>query len=245
MGAATLKTASPPPRPTDAASRHPLADPPPKGEGGRRASDPRITAGIIALAAIALLIGGAFAGLLFEGAHDFSGAWAAFDPYLLRVVRFTLWQAVLSKLLSVGSALFVARALSRHPRFLGRAFILQLFAVPLALPAIVAALGILTLWPRRLFRWRVHHGRRWKLAGHLWPIRHSRRACLLQPALGDKALSRGAANDTSRPMAAGEPARHGARPAFRLIEWPTFGVRRCRASPGLSSCSASPPSPSC
>ncbi|RVD50234.1 thiamine/thiamine pyrophosphate ABC transporter permease ThiP, partial [Mesorhizobium sp. M7A.F.Ca.ET.027.03.2.1] len=66
----------------------------------RAASDPRVSAGIVALAAIALLIGGAFAGLLFEGAHDFSGAWAAFDPYLLRVIRFTLWQAALSTLLS-------------------------------------------------------------------------------------------------------------------------------------------------
>jgi thiamine transport system permease protein len=110
--------------------------------------DPRIAAGIVALAFIAILIGGAFAGLLGEGARDLSGAVAAFDPYLLRVARFTLWQAGLSTLLSVVPALFVARALSRHPRFFGRALILQLFAVPLALPAIVAALGILALYGR-------------------------------------------------------------------------------------------------
>ena len=114
----------------------------------RAASDPRITAGIVALAAIAVLIGGAFAGLIREGAHDLAGAASAFDLYLLRVVRFTLWQAVLSTLLSVVPALFVARALSRHPRFFGRGFILQLFTVPLALPAIVAALGILALYGR-------------------------------------------------------------------------------------------------
>jgi len=111
-------------------------------------SDPRIAAGIVALGAIALLIGGAFAGLILEGAHDLRGAASAFDLYLLRVVRFTLWQAVLSTLLSVVPALFVARALSRHPRFFGRGFILQLFTVPLALPAIVAALGILALYGR-------------------------------------------------------------------------------------------------
>ncbi|TIX35003.1 MAG: ABC transporter permease subunit, partial [Mesorhizobium sp.] len=50
--------------------------------------------------------------------------------------------------LSVAPALFVARALSRHPQFFGRGFILQLFAVPLALPAIVAALGVLALYGR-------------------------------------------------------------------------------------------------
>lgn len=113
-----------------------------------RAPPPRVAAGVAALAAIALLIGGAFAGLLAEGVRDLSGAIAAFDAYLLRLVWFTLWQAVLSTALSVAPAILVARALSRHPAFPGRAFILRLFALPLALPAIVAALGILALLGR-------------------------------------------------------------------------------------------------
>ncbi|PDP67938.1 thiamine/thiamine pyrophosphate ABC transporter permease ThiP, partial [Tannerella forsythia] len=95
-----------------------------------------------------LLIGGAFLGLVAEGAGNLSGAASAFDSYLFRVVRFTIWQALLSTLLSVVPALFVARALSRHPAFFGRGLILQLFAVPLALPAIVAALGVLALYGR-------------------------------------------------------------------------------------------------
>jgi len=111
-------------------------------------ADRRIFAGLIALAAIALLLGGAFAGLLVEAGRDWRGAVAAFDPYLLRVARFTLWQAALSTILSVGPALFVARALHRQTAMPGRAFVLSLFAVPLALPAIVAALGILALYGR-------------------------------------------------------------------------------------------------
>ena len=63
--------------------------------------DPRIAAGVFALAFVTVLIGGALGGLAAEGAGDVSGAIAAFDPYLLRVVRFTLWQAALSTLLSV------------------------------------------------------------------------------------------------------------------------------------------------
>ena len=114
----------------------------------RHSADPRIVAGIVALAAIALLIGGAFAGLLLEGLRDLSGAVAAFDSYLGRIVWFTLWQATLSTLLSIVPAIFVARALSRHPDFPGRAVILRLFALPLALPAIVVALGILALLGR-------------------------------------------------------------------------------------------------
>ena len=110
--------------------------------------DSRILAGVLTLAFVAVLIGGAFLGLIVEGAGNPAGTLSAFDPYLLRVARFTLWQAALSTLLSVVPALFVARALSRHPRFPGRALILQLFAVPLALPAIVAALGVLSLYGR-------------------------------------------------------------------------------------------------
>ena len=89
-----------------------------------RRTDLRIAAGIAALGFVGLLIGGAFAGLVAEGAGDLSGALAAFDPYLARVVRSTLWQAALSTLLSVAPALLVARALSRHPRFPGRSLIL-------------------------------------------------------------------------------------------------------------------------
>ena len=66
-----------------------------------RTLDPRIVPGVAALGFVTILIGGAIAGLAVEGAHDTAGAIAAFDPYLARVVRFTLWQAALSTLLSV------------------------------------------------------------------------------------------------------------------------------------------------
>lgn len=111
-------------------------------------ANPRVAAGIAALAAIGLLIGGAFVGMVWEAARDWSGAVSAFDGYMMRVARFTLWQAALSTVLSVVPALFVARALARHPRFFGRAMVLRLFGVPLALPALVAALGVLALYGR-------------------------------------------------------------------------------------------------
>ncbi|MDR7034038.1 thiamine/thiamine pyrophosphate ABC transporter permease [Mesorhizobium sp. BE184] len=119
-----------------------------RDEPVKAAPDTRITAGVLTLGLIAILVGGAFAGLIVEGAGNLAGAAAAFDGYLFRIARFTLWQAALSTLLSVAPALFVARALSRHPVFFGRTLILQLFALPLALPAIVAALGVLALYGR-------------------------------------------------------------------------------------------------
>lgn len=108
----------------------------------------RILPGALALGAIGLVMGGAAAGLIWEAGSDWSGAASALDGYLMRVVRFTLWQALLSTVLSVLPGIFVARALARLPAFPGRGAIVWLFGVPLALPAIVAALGVLALLGR-------------------------------------------------------------------------------------------------
>ncbi|MDO8354489.1 MAG: thiamine/thiamine pyrophosphate ABC transporter permease ThiP, partial [Aestuariivirga sp.] len=68
-----------------------------------------------------------------------------FDDYLPREVAFTLKQAFLSTLLSVVIALPVALALARR-QFFGREALLKIFSVPLALPAIVAILGIIGVY---------------------------------------------------------------------------------------------------
>src|ERR1043165_8793553 len=69
------------------------------------------------------------------------------DAYVLHILWFTLLQAGLSTLLSVGLALPVALALARVD-FLGRGVLLRLFALPLALPAIVVILGIVAVYGR-------------------------------------------------------------------------------------------------
>ena len=196
-----------------------------------RSTDPRVTAGIIALAAIALLIGGAFAGLILEGARDLSGAVSAFDPYLLRVARFTLWQAALSTLLSVVPALFVARALSRHPRFPGRGFILQLFAVPLALPAIVAALGILALYGRA----GSFAGVLGSVGGQSWPGIYGLSGILVAHVffnlpLGVRLFLEALGTVPADQWRLASQLGMGAAPAFRLIEWPILRA----ALPGVA-----------
>ncbi|ECI7686005.1 hypothetical protein E0668_24370, partial [Salmonella enterica subsp. enterica] len=67
----------------------------------RREGAAGLGAGLLALAAITLLVGGAFAGLALEAMRNPQGALDAFDGYLWRIARFTLWQALLSTLLSV------------------------------------------------------------------------------------------------------------------------------------------------
>lgn len=103
-------------------------------------------AGLAALAFLGLLAGGALAGLVSEALRTGSSATLAVDAYLWRAARFTLWQALMSTALSVMPAIIVARALFRLPDGAARRAILNLFAVPFALPAIVAALGVLTLY---------------------------------------------------------------------------------------------------
>ena len=73
----------------------------------------------------------------------------SFDAYIWRVTRFTLLQATLSTGLSVLFAIPVARALARQTRFPGRVWVIRLMALPLGLPALVAALGLIGIWGRQ------------------------------------------------------------------------------------------------
>ena len=105
------------------------------------------TAGGLALGGVLVFVGAATA-ILLGHAGGGSGA-PLFDAYIGRVAQFTLMQAVLSTVLSVALAIPVARALARQRDFSGRVWILRLSAVPLGLPALVAALGVIEIWGRQ------------------------------------------------------------------------------------------------
>ncbi|MEM9581292.1 MAG: thiamine/thiamine pyrophosphate ABC transporter permease ThiP [Pseudomonadota bacterium] len=62
-------------------------------------------------------------------------------------VRFTVWQAFLSALISILLAIPVARALARR-RFAGRSILVTLLGAPFILPVIVAVLGLLAVFGR-------------------------------------------------------------------------------------------------
>ncbi len=186
-------------------------------------SDRRVITGAGALALLAVVIGGAFAGLMVEGLRNPAGALAAFDPYLLRVIRFTLWQALLSTLLSVVPAIAVARALSRYPDFFGRRLILQLFAVPLALPAIVAALGLLALFGRAGF---LGPYLSW-LAGAPWPGIYGLSGILIAHVFFNLPLATRLfleALQTISPdqQRLGQQLGFNSLASFRIIEWPVL-----------------------
>lgn len=107
----------------------------------------RLGLGLAVLALLAGLIGGAFTALLaYAGAGSGIGALVQ-DAYLRGIVLFTLEQAALSTLLSLGFGLLFALALHRT-RFPGRALVVRLLVLTQALPVLVGALALLAVWGR-------------------------------------------------------------------------------------------------
>ncbi|MDZ7926353.1 MAG: thiamine/thiamine pyrophosphate ABC transporter permease ThiP [Agrobacterium sp.] len=106
-----------------------------------------IIGGTAAFAAVVLFMALAVAALLSFDAGTSAAGIA--DAYTLRILRFTLYQATLSTVLSIVLGLPVALALSRRQDFPGRIWIIRLMAVPMGLPVIVGAFGIITIWGRQ------------------------------------------------------------------------------------------------
>lgn len=101
-----------------------------------------IAAGLILLIALAAM------GALWRHApeSDWRSLWQ--DSYLWHVVRFTFWQALLSALISVIPAIWLARALYRR-HFPGRILLLRLCAMTLVLPVLVAVFGMLSVYGKQ------------------------------------------------------------------------------------------------
>ena len=103
----------------------------------------------VALFSMFVLAGGAIislAAFAFMGAAQGQEIFAFGDPYLWRVIRFTLWQALLSTVFSVVTAIPVVFLLNENRHFIGRGLLLRIFALPLVLPQIVAVLAIVSLY---------------------------------------------------------------------------------------------------
>ncbi|THV22245.1 thiamine/thiamine pyrophosphate ABC transporter permease [Peteryoungia ipomoeae] len=109
---------------------------------------PALAGGLVVLGLIAAFVGTALVSLV--AGQDGAGVLSVIaDPVNLALLRFTLWQAFLSTLLSVGCAVFVAIALARQPSFPGRRWLIRLMAVPMGLPALIGALGLLGIFGRQ------------------------------------------------------------------------------------------------
>ncbi len=102
--------------------------------------------GAAALAALALLVGGAIIGLLVVPDGRSGGPWI--DDYVLGVLRFTALQAFLSAAFSLALAVPAARAMARRQAFPGRTVLLRLLGLPMVVPTVVGVLGIVAIYGR-------------------------------------------------------------------------------------------------
>ena len=107
-----------------------------------------ITAGLV-LALLALIVLAPLAGLInLSGVPGYEPADLRFweSTYIRRVLLFSLWQALLSMLCSVLPAILVARAFASQTSFPLRGLLLRLFALPLVVPAVVAVMGVVSVY---------------------------------------------------------------------------------------------------
>lgn len=95
---------------------------------------------LIAATVVAGLVIGPVAAVLWRG-----GGFAVLSAADVSALRFTVWQAFWSALLSVALAIPVARALSRRT-FWGRTLLISVMGAPFILPVIVAILGLLAVF---------------------------------------------------------------------------------------------------
>lgn len=70
------------------------------------------------------------------------------EPWFWHVLRFSLWQALLSAVLSLTIALPVARALALDPHLRGRTWFLRLCLLCFVMPSLVLITGLVTLFGR-------------------------------------------------------------------------------------------------
>ena len=108
--------------------------------------------GAVTTLGILVVVGCAVGGLVVEAGRP--GLLAALlaelhKPVTGAIIRFTLWQAALSTLLSVALAVPLARALARRGRFFGRRLIIRLSSLSLIIPTLVAVLGIVAVHGRQ------------------------------------------------------------------------------------------------
>ncbi|MET0745653.1 MAG: thiamine/thiamine pyrophosphate ABC transporter permease ThiP, partial [Microvirga sp.] len=95
--------------------------------------------------AIAALVAGAFAALLWAGGD--TPTLLALGPYLARVLVFTTLQASLSALLSLALGGALALALARR-RFPGRSLVLAALGSTMVMPTIVVVFAVLSVYGR-------------------------------------------------------------------------------------------------
>ena len=168
------------------------------------------------LAAQTLVLGGILLGLVPLIWFALSrGGLAVFqlDAGIFDVLMFTLKQAFLSTLLSVVPGLFIARAMARRD-FWGHAWLLRIFAVPTALPAIVVVLALSQIYgsQQALGGWINFYGLGGILLAHVF----------FNLPLAVRLFYEASENISPENFRLGAQLSFSDLEVFRHVEWPVF-----------------------
>lgn len=95
--------------------------------------------------------------LLFSSMYLAEGADAlsSIDSRIIGLLKFTIYQATLSTILSIAVGLLLSWSLAHQPRFFGRSYLVALFSSSLVLPTLIVAFGLISVlgnngWLNRL-----------------------------------------------------------------------------------------------
>lgn len=106
---------------------------------------PTALVAVLLVAAVGL---GSLGALLMQAPKmDVSRLWQ--EPWLSAILRFTLLQASLSTLLSLGGGVLVAVVLARRPVFPGRSLLLRVMEMSLVIPSLLALFGLVAVHGRQ------------------------------------------------------------------------------------------------
>jgi thiamine transport system permease protein len=92
---------------------------------------------------VSLIAGPCVAVLVYS--HELPLKRILLDEYVIHILNFTFWQALISTVSVLIIGVPVARAFHRQPAFFGRSFLLRLFNISFILPAIVLVFGIASI----------------------------------------------------------------------------------------------------
>jgi len=182
-----------------------------------------IAAGAFLLGSIIVFCGVSIGALVLTVQSDQSSRSVLTDPYIWHIARFTLFQALLSTVLSLLGGILVATALHRQSEFFGRKLILRVILFPMRMPTLVVAFGLIGIWGRNGF---LNHGLSfvglsepisiYGLTGIL--IAH----CFFNIPLVAQLLMQGLERVPTEYWRVAANLNMGPVATFRFIEWPVF-----------------------
>jgi len=85
---------------------------------------------------------------LYENSNANEPLFAVLSPRILRLLKFTIFQATLSTIFSILIGIVLAWSLSHQQKFPNRALLVALFSSSLVLPTIIVVLGLITILGR-------------------------------------------------------------------------------------------------